>query len=372
MNANFARWCRVWLGVVLLAGAGVARGDWPVLPEDMQQRVISLKEETPVVRAVRENLAAALAMVKPEAAAEMKVSATAAKGHLVWGDLFQTGSCYALYEPRVKGEEESATLALAEWQEGKWELRGLWRMPLDWVPSEDRWSGNAFKQVERDTLRTPWELEDLIGDAAPEVIVAGEKMKYHQVRYVMKFDKESRGLELLALSMAKPVKAGRFLRTYDASGNKAVWQEWTFLEWKEGKLEERAAWHYESPYNNIDPAFYEARAAGADGKVEKFRATMGNGEEGNVWSYVVEKDGKPFAKLRVNWMPEKSRENADLMEGAWLFEKLTGLAREDFPERHGRETAEKAKLGRLEDSATVEVEPAPGIEAARERFSGGK
>ena len=62
MNANFARWCRVWLGVVLLAGAGVARGDWPVLPEDMQQRVISLKEETPVVRAVRENLAAALAM----------------------------------------------------------------------------------------------------------------------------------------------------------------------------------------------------------------------------------------------------------------------------------------------------------------------
>jgi hypothetical protein len=85
---------------------------------------------------------------------------------------------------------------------------------------------------------------------------------------------------------------------------------------------------------------------------------------------VVLTEDKPFAKVKVEWMPGKSRENAELMEGAWLFEKLTGLAREDFPERYGKEKEEKPKLEQLEDFATVVVEPEAGNEEARARFSG--
>ncbi|MES2440787.1 MAG: hypothetical protein V4584_17100, partial [Verrucomicrobiota bacterium] len=185
MNANFARWGWISWGTVLVMGSGVARGDSPQPPDNIREHVVSVKEETPVVKTVREHLAAALAGVKPGEAAGAQVTATAEQGYLVWGDLFKTGTCFALYEPKEKEATKldeawkpGATLGLAEWKDGKWELRGLWKMPLGWVPLDERWSGPGYPYVEKDTLRMPWELEDLSGDGVPEVIVSGEKMKY--------------------------------------------------------------------------------------------------------------------------------------------------------------------------------------------------
>lgn len=372
VNSSVAMFRWVLLGGLLLLGAGVARGDWPQPPENIQEHVISLKAESPTEKAAREHLAAALAGVKPAAEAVPRISATADKGYLVWGDLFRTGGCYALYEPKEKVAEDAATLGLAEWKDGKWELRGLWKMQVDWVPQEERWSGSGYQDTYKDAARVPFELEDVISDEVPEVIVSGEKMKYHQAKYLLHFDAKTHGLELLTYSMARPVKAGKQVRLYDASGNKAIWQEWQFLEWKDGKLVERAAWHSETPYNGEEASFDTVRVAGEDGKVENFRINLGVGEGENTRNYEVMKDGGPFAKVAVTWTPGKSQDNAELMERAWFFEKLTGLAREDFPERYGPETGDKPKLQRLENGATVRMVSGSGNEEARERFSGKK
>ena len=342
-----------------MLSSGAARGDWPQPPENIREHVVSLKDETPVLRAVRENLAAALAGVKPEEAAGARISATADKGYLVWGDLFKTGTCYALYEPKEKEAKKldeawkpGATLGLAEWKDGKWELRGLWKMPLGWVPEDDRWSGSEYKYVESDTLRTPWELEDLMGDDVPEVIVAGEKPKYRQARYVMKFNKESRGLDLLTYSMRKPEKVGKYLKTYDASGNKAIWVEWTFLEWTEGKLEERAVWRSVTPYHQPAPSFTLVDVTREGGKRRSYRIEMPESTGQHRDDYAISQSGLPMGTVTVDWSSEKIEINERYMRGmAMLFHKMTGLPREYFPEPRDGKVPEA-----LGEEATVQTD----------------
>jgi hypothetical protein len=53
------------------------------------------------------------------------------------------------------------------------------------------------------------------------------------------------------------------------------------------------------------------------------------------------------------------------MTGAWIFEKVTGLPREYFPEGRRRLEGEGVKLRRLEESATVEV---TGSDEVKQRF----
>ncbi len=322
--------------------------------------------------AVREHAAAALAGIKPDEVAGTQVSATAEKGYLLWGDLFGIGGCFALYEPKEKKAKDvtkdAATLGLAEWKDGKWELRGLWKMPMLWMPGEadeGRWSGPDGYCDPQNTVHMPFELADLVADEVPEVIVFGERTKYHQVIYVMKFDKESRGLDLLTYSMAKPVKAGKYLRTYDASPNKAIWEKWTFLEWTDGKLEERATWHSEVPYNNVDPEFRLVEVTGKKGQVEKFRIVWEASEMDRQSEVKVTKDEGPYATLKISWKDagdETSRRY--LPEEPWLFEKLTGLPHDCFPE-----LSEQKDTPPFEKTASVAV---VGGEEAKERFSGNK
>lgn len=374
MNGNFLGWGCGWilLGGVLVMGSGVALGDWPGPPEDIQEHVIAVDGKDSAAEVVRLDMHQVLGVTQPQRSNEVRELATKDRGYVLSGNLFGTGGFFALYEPKISNKPGSPTLALAEHVAGKMELRGLWKTRMDWIPQHERWSGPEYQYEEKDSLHVPFLLEDVIGDATPEVIVAGEKGKYHQARYVMMYNKESHGLDLLTYSWAKPVKVGNYLRIYDISGNKAIWQAWTFLEWKDGQLAERAMWHSESPYNNIDPPFKVVRVTGADGKLEKFRVAAGNSEADSPWNYEITKNGEPFAKLAVEWTPGNHRENAELMEAAWIFEKLTGLAREDFPQRYGPEKEDKPKLERLEDHATVVVEAAAGNEEARDRFSGKK
>ena len=364
MNAKFTSMCEVLLGGVLLALAV------PIRAQDLKDFVIGLGDDSPAAKVLRDHLAETLAEVKPPLEGKAQGVETKGGGSILCGDLFKTGSCFALFETGKEADEEPCTVGLAELADGKWQLRGLWKMPVVWLKAGAKWDGSdGGDYFPEEPYHEPFVLRDYNGDGVPEVLVAGEVGKYFTSSFLLKYVPNTHGLELLGWTKKRPEIAGEYVRFYEDSGHQAIWQEWTFLQWKEGKLVERATWHSEAPYNNIDPGFNNVRVTGADGKLEKFRATMGNSEEGNAWSYLVEKNRKPFAKIRVNWMPEKSRDNEDLMKGAWLFEKLTGLAREDFPERHGPETA---KLGRLEDFATVEVEAAAGNEEARERFSGKK
>ncbi len=358
------------MGAAVALGAGAARGDSPQPPDDIQELVIPVDGKDSGAEVARRDMGQSLVWPSREWARGARPArpnlgewATKERGYGVYGDLFGTGGFYALYEPKVGDKSGMPTLALAEHVDAEWKLRGLWTIQMDWLPRDERWTGTKVFYNQEKAPRVPFELEDVVGDEVPEVIVAGEMMKYRQASYVMKFDAKTHGLELLGWSKMKPVKVGNCMRFYSNSGNKAIWSEWTFLEWQEGKLIERAAWHSETPYNNSDAWFWEARVAGKDGKTEHFKIISGNGWE-------VRKDSKPFAKVTVTWKKGERPSGGELMEGAWFFEKLTGLTREDFPARHGGETNDKPKLEKLEDHATVEMVPGSGNDEARVQLFG--
>ncbi len=350
-----------------MLGTGVARGDSPHPPGDIQSLVIAVDGKDSGAEVARRDMGQSLVLPSREWTRgdrpEKSEWATKELGYGLYGNLFGTGGYFALYEPKVGDKSGMPTLALAEQADGEWKLRGLWTIQMDWLPRDDRWAGTQVFANRDQVARVPFELEDVVGDATPEVIVAGEMMKYRQAWYVMKFDPKTHGLELLTYSMMKPVKEGNCVRIYSDSGNKAIWSEWAFLEWNDGKLVERAAWHGESPYNNIDPSFWDVRVAGKNGKTEHFKIISGDG-----WELL--KDGEPFGKVAVTWKQGEMPGDGDLLVGAWFFEKITGLAREAFPERHGGETNDKPKLEKLEDHATVEMVPGSGNEEARRRLFG--
>ena len=313
-----------WVAAVAIgvAGTSIARGDWPAAPENIQQHVIDLTKDSPALNEVKQRLPATLAEVKP--IPERRASATADGRYMLCGDLFKNGGCFALYEP--KAEDNPATLALAEWQKGKWELRGLWKMPVQWTPQEP-------KGRPAEIARLPFELDDLGADGVPEVIVSGEKMKYHQVRYLMHFDAKSHGLELLTYSLKKPVKAGNFVRLYDGSQNKASWSEWQFLEWQNGNLVERVIWHSEMAYRETDESFVLAEVKKAPGKWKRYRIDEVAGGEENEHAYKLSKDGKQIGSVAFEWKPETvDRSDSHNSEMAWIFEKLTGLPRQHYPD----------------------------------------
>lgn len=352
------------LGGVLLFGMGAARGDWPQPPDDIQKQVIPVEGSDSAAEVVRMDMDAALAGTQPAGPNKIREMATSDRGYLLCGNLFGTDGFFALYEPKIASKPGSPTLALAEYVDAGWKLRGLWKMDIYWSPEDARWSGPESQYDKNNSPHLPFTLEDLISDNTPEVIVSGEKAKYFQARYVMRYNKKSHGLDLLTYSWTAPQKVGDYLRIVDTSGNKAIWCEWTFLEWKDDKLVERAMWHSESPYNNVDPSFFMVRTTGPDGRKENFRATSSG-----AWDFDITKDDKPFAKVSAKWQPEKSEENAELMMGAWIFEKVTGLPREYFPERHGPLDGDKSKLEPIEKFAEVEV---VGSDESKRRLSGKK
>ncbi|MEO5916543.1 MAG: hypothetical protein ABIS50_20065 [Luteolibacter sp.] len=360
------------VGGALLVSAGAARGDWPVVDRDIQADVIALDGKDSVAEVVRQdmgNTAGVAQPIRPDRGIVPEL-ATKDRGYVLCGDLFKTGGFSVLYEPKIGDKPGLPTLALAEFgNENQWELRGLWKTQIDWVSEDKRCAGTGESYFPKETPHRPFILEDVVGDATPEVILAGAVLKYHQLSYLLKYDEKTHGLALLAQSMAKPVKVGKNVRLYQCSGNKATWQEWTFLGWEEDQLVERGAWYSEVPYNDEEPPFAKVTLPGKDGKREEYRINRvaANGPDERLIE--VLKDGKPFAKVQVTWAHGKGGEAPELMEDAWIFERLTGLAREYFPERHAPEAAEKPKLDRLEDNAAVDVVEGAENEEVRRLFS---
>ncbi len=326
MSRNCVKWVvSVAIGV---AGTPVASGDWPVRPDNIQEYVIDLKKESPALESATASLAANLADVRPTM--ESQVSATKSRGYVMSGDLFKTGTCFALYEPKIA--DNPATLGLAEWHNNAWELKGLWKMPVTWVSKDPRWQSSEG-MFARDTSALPFELADLGADGVPEVIVSGEKMKSYQVSYIMHFDAKSHDLELLTYSLKKPVKVGNFVRLYDGSQNKATWSEWQLLEWQNGNLVERAIWHSEMAYRETDESYVLADVKKAPGKWKRYRIDEVPGGDQNEHAYKLSKDGKQAGTVAFEWKPGTiDRGNSHSSEMAWFFEKLTGLPRDHYPD----------------------------------------
>jgi len=337
--------------------------------DDLQKLVIPLDEPSSAVKAARERLAAGLADVKPEAKAQQRSLIAKDGRFILYGDLFKTGGCFALFESPVKSEDEpqynNGTIALAEWTKSKWQLRGLWNIPAVWRPKGWKWDGvDGDNYLPVIPATHPFELRDLSGDGVPEVLIAGEVEKYFQAYYLLRFEPKTRGLILLASAMGKPERAGKYVRLYFNSGRRAIYEAWEYLQWSGEKLVTKALWHDESPYNNIDPHFVRADVTGDDGGVRSFKITDAESNSENESAYTITKDNMPYASLVVVWHKSRIKkpvDNADEVELAWLFEKITGLPRELVPRRR-----DIKRLARLEDHATVRV---TGSEEALRKLS---
>ncbi len=375
MKTCFSKWCLVAVAAVIFPH--LAAGDEAALVNGLQEDVIPLDQNGPAVTKVRDSLAAELAGVKTEAAGKVTKAFTKAGGQVVGGDLFKTGTCFALFETSGGENEARSTMGLAEWAEGKWLLRGLWKLPVVWLEAGKKWDGkedNIYYPVE--PFHEPFELLDLSGDGVPEVIVAGEVDKYFNSSSLLKYDAKTRGLDLLEWTMGKPKLAGKRVLLYQNSGRRSIWEEWRFCEWKGDKLVERASWHSGTPYNNTDPSFWIISTTGSDGTEENFRVTLADSSQKNVTPYTVLKDDKPFAEVSIKWKAGQDLDtNRDLAEGAWFFEKLTGLTYEDFLEirsgtkieGNGKETPnEVIKPARMGGITTIRVK---GSEEARNRLA---
>src|SRR5213075_2184167 len=95
-------------------------------------------------------------------------------------------------------------------------------------------------------------------------------------------------------AMGKPERAGQFVRLYSNSGRRAIWSEWTYLRWDGDRLLEKASWHDESPYNNIDPHFVQATVLDDSGRAETFVITDAESDSEMESVYTITKDEKPF------------------------------------------------------------------------------
>jgi hypothetical protein len=334
-------------------------------PKDWRQTlVVPHQTPSPELTSAQENLANSLAEIRPQAKAKPKSIITKDKYFILYGNLFKTGTCFALCEMVLQAENDEPRMgylvALAEWTKSKWQIRGLWNIPVVWRPKG--WKQN--ERIHDDYLPVtpatePFELKDLNGDGVPEVIVAGEVNKYFQEFYLLRFVPETHGLALLESSMGRPEHVGKYVRLYSNSGRRAIFEEYAFMRWSGDKLILKASWHDETPYNGIAPSFEEAEVADNDGTVKKYRIT--DAEDG---TYSVTKNEKPYASLSIAWNKppnEQMGENTDEIEKAWLFEKITGLPRNLYPwnERNKKHLC-------LEDLATVRV---TGNEEAARMFS---
>jgi hypothetical protein len=127
-----------------------------------------------------------------------------------------------------------------------------------------------------------------------------------------------------------------------------------------------ATWHDEVGYGNNDLTFSEGKQLDRSGKTEIVRVVYGKGTEYESDFYGLERDGKPFGRMRVRWKDEKNRisMHSDEIEKEWLFTKTTGMPRQLYPTRESQRNNP-----RLEDYATVTVE---GNAAASKLFSTGK
>jgi hypothetical protein len=191
------------------------------------------------------------------------------------------------------------------------------------------------------------------GGPAPELIVAGEVEKYFQGHYLLRFSQKTKTLHLVAYAMAEPEVAGPYVRLYFNSGRRAIWGEWQFFKWKGDELQPVASWHDETGYGQNDPTFAEGERVDGLGKSETIRIRYGTGAEYSNDAYELTRNQKPFGKMRVTWKDERNLTsmNADEIEKAWLFEKITRLPRRIYPEREGLKPIPK-----LENFASVSIE----------------
>jgi hypothetical protein len=335
------------------------------LVDELQKLVVPLGKPSALLKAVEANLAAALAEAVPHA--RMKQQSLVTKDELVilYGDLFKNGGCFAIFQVQAKSEDhpdyQDGGFALAEWTKAGWQLRGLWNIPAIWRPKGWKPQDDDYLPVSPATQ--PFELNDLSGDGVPELIVAGEVDKYFQAHYLLRFEPKTHGLHLLEWAMGKPERAGKYVRLYSNSGRRAIFEEWRYMVWSRGRLMQRASWHDEVPYNDVDGSFVLAEVNSDLGEQRSFRIAPGESSSENESAYTITEGDRHYADVVFVWKKSKLKNQdnrCSALQSSWLFEKITGLPRNLYP------VVESPKnVSHLEAHATVRV---TGGKDALQRF----
>ena len=322
------------------------------LPGGLAELVVALDKPSALLEPAKKLIGETLGEIRAQAKALPQTKVLKSGRFVLWGDLFKTGGCFALVDLTSQrgGAPGFSGFAFAKWKDGKWELRGLWKVPTVW--RSKGWQASEADYLPATPATQPFELLDLSGDGIPEVIVAGEVDRYFQQNYLFCFSSKANGLRLAATAMAKPETAGEYVRLYFNSGRRAIYEEWQFLKWDGDELVPVASWHDEDGYGTDDPTFSKGERTDRDGKSEVICVLYGKGQC-NTDSYELTRDGKPFGRMRLKWKDETKLPfvDSDQIEKAWLFEKITGLPRRLYPSR-----GSVSFNSRLEDFASVAIQ----------------
>lgn len=294
---------------------------------------IPLTPPTPTVTAARaqiQKLLARYTATKPRPVTQL----TRGRQAILYGDLFRTGENYALVQvilPSTPPNEWSTDLtALALFQDGHWQLRGLWALVPIWRPP-------GWKPDSEDPLRfTPpdraFHLLDLSSARSPEVIIPGF---FDSVRFnIFRFSPKEKNLHLIDSSMALPERVGSCVILHEHSAPRATWSKWIYCRWSGTTLVPLATWHNEVPYVNPNADYVELEISAPSRLTGTFRIEHDDDfpQTENQYPYVITRDGQPYATVVFTWDPKrKSRPyNSAIIQQAWLLHHFTGLPRETY------------------------------------------
>lgn len=288
--------------------------------------------------------------------------------YVLYGNLFQTGENYALIQIDLPtpGGWSDGFLGFALLQDGKWQLRGLWDIPVIWHPEGCTAKENNY--FPKTPASKAFELVDLVGKRTPEVIVASDVDKYFQDFYLFSFLPREKSLQPLGASMAPPERVGKYIRFYDQSPRRAIWEEWTYYEWENSALSEVASWHDEVPYYESQEPLVIVRTFNKATQPGTFSITQVNIDDSpSETSYAIASNGQHYATVTFTLKHPATPgsypfENSHALQYAWLFHHLTGLPRNCYP-------SETKNLPPFEKFGTVQV---TGTPEAVKRLSGRK
>ena len=266
------------------------------------------------------------------------------------GDLFGSGKVYAIIQ-------NGNNIIICQWH------RSLWR-PISSVDVKIEWNYPGWKNDEKVGL--DWRPEAskpfwaLTLQRHPLIAVASSLDKYHQNYVVLLLDSKSERLLNTAPSYdLQPVLKYNYLVTKDASRRKAEWGATYHSQIQNNKIVVSKSWGEYGTYPHPDDS---CNIATSDGVA--YKIVEDNSHDGHISNWAIfklkNKDGnddaknlEPFAKL--SFALKDNLDTIELnderqLEEPYLFEKLTGLPRDFYPDE------EDSKLkDRIESKAKIKV-----------------
>lgn len=297
-------------------------------------------EEFPDARAA---LISALQAAKPMPAAKQSRTFVTSDGRKVFfGDLFHNGVLCAVVElpHELEADNSIPAVGFAIWTGKEWEPRSLWKINPTWRPKG--WKNDEGDYFPIRPVEEPFRMLEIASGKPPLLVVAGDVFKYFQEYNLAKYDPHLR--DLVFVSESKDVEViGGYVRTRGDSGHRALYQFWDFYRWNGVDLIPVAHW-----YEGEDDSFSgedreESFIIKADAydkagkKTASYRDDLGT----------ITRDGRQYGKVDFEWKkpgPGKDDER-EMLEQAYIFEKLTGVPRKLYPVLEGK--ADPSALERL-------------------------